>query len=534
MVTTPRPEAGRARPAIGALRWLMAAGAGALEALSHAPVNQPLLQIGALALFFAILWRAADQGLRPIQAAGLGLAFAWPGFTVGLAWLHISMHQYGGMPAPLAALALLLFAAYLAAFTAGVCAITVALGDDRQPWVRVLAVSGLWALGELLRGWLFTGFPWLSTGYAQIDSPLAAVAPWVGVHGVSLVTVLVAAGLGLLTARPRPIDRRLLASVLGCCALVAALVLLAAQLRPEAAPGQTLTISLLQGNVPQDLKFDPVRARRAMEDYIKAIDGRPSDLTVLPETAWTVPWSHTPAEIRGALLARVAATGGAVAIGMPLPVDGVSDAWERGITNGVAVLDGSGTLLARYDKRHLVPFGEFVPWGFRWFVDLMNIPLGEFHRGARHQAPLTLKGERIGFNICYEDLFGHQLAEQVRHGASILVNTTNIGWFGRSHALGQHLAIARMRSLELARPMLRSTNTGVTAAIDHRGRVIERLPDHRSGALIVQVTGQSVITPFARFGLWPITWLAGLLASVPAALLCLNLVRAGRRAGLNR
>jgi apolipoprotein N-acyltransferase len=533
-VTSQRAEVAAERPAIGTARWLASAGAGTLEALSHAPANQPLLQLGALTLFFMILWQAADRGLRPMQAAGLGFAFAWPGFTVGLAWLHISMHQYGGMPAPLAALALLLFAAYLASFTALVCAAAVMLGDHARPWTRMLAISGLWTIGELLRGWLFTGFPWLSTGYAQVDSPLAAVAPWVGVHGVSLIAVILASALGLLAARVRQADRALLTTSMGSGALVAALALVAAQARPEATPGQTLTIRLLQGNVPQDLKFDPVRTRDAMRDYIQAIDGRASDLTVLPETAWTIPWSHTPVEIRSALLARVAATGGAVAIGMPLPVDGVSGSWERGIANGIAVLDASGGLLARYDKRHLVPFGEFVPWGFRWFVDLMNIPLGEFHRGDRHQPPLSLNGERIGFNICYEDLFGNQLAEQVRQGASILVNVTNIGWFGRSHALGQHLAIARMRSIELARPMLRATNTGVTAAIDHRGRIIDRLPDHQPGALLVQVAGQSVLTPFARFGLWPIALLAALVAGLPAALLCHKLVRAGHRKGPTR
>ncbi len=523
-----RSNSGPEPTSIGLARWLLAAGAGALEALSHAPFSHPLLQIAALALFWSVLWRAADLGLRPLHAAGLGLAFAWTGFTVGLSWLHISMHQYGGMPAPLAALALVLFTAYLALFPALACALALRLDDPHRPLSRLLTMAGLWVAAELLRGWLFTGFPWLSTGYAQVDSPLAAVAPWLGVHGVSLLTVLGASSLGLLAARARIANRATWAAVGLTATAIATLTLIAAQSRPAETPGQTLTVRLLQGNVPQDLKFDPVRSRAAMLDYVAAIDDQSSDLTVLPETAWTTLWSQTPSEIRRALLTRLITTGGAVAIGMPLAAAGSPDGWGAGITNGIAVLDARGSLLARYDKRHLVPFGEFIPWGFRWFVELMNIPLGEFHRGPNDQPLLSLRGEWIGFNICYEDLFGHELAGQVRQGAGILINATNIAWFGRSHALPQHLQIARMRSLELARPMLRATNTGVTAAIDHRGRILARLPDHQAGALRVEVTAQSVITPFARFGLWPIFVLALLLAGIPALQRGLTLVRAGR------
>jgi apolipoprotein N-acyltransferase len=215
------------------------------------------------------------------------------------------------------------------------------------------------------------------------------------------------------------------------------------------------------------------------------------------------------------LLKRIEMTGGLIAIGKPI----VENAREPGgrrwsITNGIAVIDSSGQEIARYDKRHLVPFGEFVPRGFRWFVDLMNIPLGEFARGAADQPLLSVNGERVAFNICYEDLFGHELAEQVRQGATVLINATNIGWFGRSHALGQHLQIARMRSIELARPMLRATNTGVTAAIDHRGRITARLPDHERGVLFATVAGQTTLTAFARFGQWPVACLATMLAAI--------------------
>jgi apolipoprotein N-acyltransferase len=505
-------------------RVALAAALGAGVALSFAPLGHALWQLGGLILFFGLLWRAAEHGAGARDGALLGFAFGMGCFTVGVSWLYISMHDYGGMPAPLAAGALLLFCAYLALFHAVVCSIALAVWRSDRPWAAVAGSAGLWTLGELLRGWLFTGFPWLSIGYGQVDGVFASLAPWLGVHGVSLFAVLCASGVGLVLARlPRP-DRKGLASGLACGAIAFGLAIGASGWEPPESDSGSLRVRLVQGNVPQELKFDPQRSRAAMIDYTLAVDASKSDLTVFPETAWTIPWSQTPGEIAQSLLERIAATGGLVAIGKPI-VDR-SDHREQNrwsITNSVAVIAPSegtaaarspGVEVARYDKRHLVPFGEFVPWGFRWFVELMNIPLGEFQRGAPDQPLLAVRQERVAFNICYEDLFGHELAQQVRQGATVLINATNIGWFGRSHALGQHLQIARMRSIELSRPMLRATNTGVTAAIDHRGRVTARLPDHQRGALIATVVGQKTLTPFARLGQWPVTGLAALLAAI--------------------
>ena len=190
----------------------------------------------------------------------------------------------------------------------------------------------------------------------------------------------------------------------------------------------------------------------------------------------------------------------AIAIGMPLAVDTALGT----IANSVLMLRGDKLrdLSARYDKQHLVPFGEFVPFGFQWFVDLMHIPLGSFARGSATQAPLVVAEQRVAFNICYEDVFGEELAWSVRRdggNASVLVNISNIGWFGDSLALPQHLQIARMRAIELARPMLRATNTGVTASIDARGVVRAALPNFSIGVLEDQVVGMVGDTPFARW-----------------------------------
>jgi apolipoprotein N-acyltransferase len=217
---------------------------------------------------------------------------------------------------------------------------------------------------------------------------------------------------------------------------------------------------------------------------------------------------------------------------MPLPTPaGAGDEAHRRppsaqpmtLTNSVllldrAVFDGTGARPARYDKRHLVPFGEFVPWGFRWFVDLMTIPLGDFGRGADIQPPFKVGEQRISFNICYEDVFGEELLPALagEDGATILANVSNIAWFGNSHALPQHLQIARMRTLETARPMIRATNTGVTAAIDFDGKVLAALPTYQLGALSLQVQGRTGLTPYARTGNWPILALSMLILAAAA------------------
>jgi apolipoprotein N-acyltransferase len=288
------------------------------------------------------------------------------------------------------------------------------------------------------------------------------------------------------------------------------------------ASGTPLQVRLIQGNVPQEMKFRPERTLAAMHDYTAGFEAGTASLTILPETAWTVPWERTPEAIAQRLLDHVT-RGHALAIGLPALVPG-SDGGRPHLANSVLMLKPGRTPdprdpTHRYDKQHLVPFGEFVPWGFRWFVDLMHIPLGDFARGGPDQRPFEVGGQRIAFNICYEDLFGEEirLALLGPNGATVLANVSNIAWFGRSHALPQHLGIARMRSLETGRPMLRATNTGTTAAIDAQGRVTAQLTTHVADTLDVSVQGTVGLTPYARLGNLPVIVLS-VLAILAAAL----------------
>lgn len=496
----------------------LAALLGGVHALALSVSGLWWLQILSAAALCLLLFRSAEEQ-RPLgsgagtgQAALLGFTFGFSGFLSGVGWLFISMHRYGDMPALLAALALALFCAYLALFPAIACAVGHRLAGH-YPAAGALGLAGAYTLTEWLRGWLFTGFPWLSPGYAHTDGPFAAIAPWLGVYGVGAIAVLIAALVAQAMHSWR-ISRTV--SPLGCLSLAGALMTLVGLAHIAqwgSLSGQPVRVDLIQGNIAQDLKFDPRRSLAAMQAYISAVEPGRADLVVMPETAWTVPWHQTPPPLAEQLRAKLGEHTLA-AIGMPL----VSGSEPRRISNSMAVLNHAGDLVARYDKRHLVPFGEFIPTGFAWFVAMMKIPLGEFHRGADAQPLLVLKGHRIAFNICYEDLFARELAAQVRSGANILINTSNIAWFGDSHALPQHLEISRMRALELARPMLRATNTGVTAVIDHQGTVRARLATHEVGTLSATVTPVAGLTPYARFGDGPAV-LLGLLLCAGAGLL---------------
>jgi apolipoprotein N-acyltransferase len=290
-----------------------------------------------------------------------------------------------------------------------------------------------------------------------------------------------------------------------------------------AAPAQTpgpqprLSVALLQGNIPQDEKFQggtgiPV----ALDWYGRQLQGNTASLVVAPETAIPMLPQQLPEAYLEALRARFAQGQQAALIGIPL------GSFQEGYTNSVVGLKPEADVY-RYDKHHLVPFGEFIPPLFKWFTEMMNIPLGDFNRGPIGQPSFEWQGQRLAPNICYEDLFGEELGAQFANAATaptILVNVSNIAWFGNTVAIDQHLQISRMRALEFERPMIRATNTGATVIIDHRGRVTHSLQRHTRGVLAGEVEGRSAITAYAwwvsRLGLWPL-WLLPLAIVVFAA-----------------
>src|SRR5260364_67101 len=284
---------------------------------------------------------------------------------------------------------------------------------------------------------------------------------------------------------------------------------LASNIRWTTPAHPPLTVRLLQGNIEQSLKFERAGIHAALTQYIKLITARPADLIVTPETALPIRVHDIPDALARALRDFSDPTGSAIllgAVGVTRAADGAA-----GLTNSVFGLTPHARRLYQYDKAHLVPLGEFIPWGFRWFVQQMQIPLGDFMRGPAVQAPFTVHPQRLAPSICYEDVFGEEIARTLREApAGILLNATNSAWFGKALVLDQHLQIARMRALETGRPVLRATNTGITAVIGADGRVVRRLPAFTVGALEARVQGVAGLTPYIRSGNRPalcVSWM---------------------------
>lgn len=522
----------RAAAPAGWLGWVLLVLAGAAQALSLAwpwargqsdgwlslagGYGRPLwwLQIVSLAVLAWLLQTAQ----RPAQAAGRAMVFATAWLVATFWWLFISMHVYGGLPAPLAVLAVLALAAFLGSYYA-LAAWAWHRLRPAGPAAAALVFAAAWTLAEMARGWLWTGFPWGSGGYAHVEGPLSVLPRWIGVYGTGAVAAWLACALAALCAGGGRVRRpgRLVAAVAALCLAWAGLWWLRDAAIDDAGAGRpALDVALLQGNIPQDEKFEAGSGiPLALGWYGRALLQTPARLVVAPETAIPLLPQQLPEDYLALVSAPYAKGGGvhAALVGIPLGSD------EQGYTNSVVGWKPGQVQDYQYDKHHLVPFGEFIPPLFRWFTEMMNIPLGDFNRGALGQPSMAWAGERLAPNICYEDLFGEELGAHFGDAATaptVLVNFSNIGWFGDSVAIDQHLAISRMRALEFERPMLRATNTGATVAIDHRGAVTHALAPYERAVLQASVQGREALTPFARW-----VHAAGLVPLVGACLMVL-------------
>ena len=517
--------------------------------LGVAGVSSGFLQCASLGVLAALLLSRANQEVHAWrQGALLSALFACSAMVATWGWLYVSMHRYGGLPPWLSALAVLLLAAALSLYFAAAGAVWVALfrrwmlsahlNDGRlnerrsampefkRALAGLLLFAALWTLAELCRGQLFTGFPWGAGGYAHLESSLAGYAPWIGVYGIGFIAACLAMGVpllvsGLMAGRTRA-WQMLSVGVL----MVAVLVPLGLQ---QAAPEFTqaagkLKVRLLQGNIPQDEKFIPGQGvQQALSWYAEQLLANSEPLVVTPETAIPVlPQQLSPAYWQVLkdkyappnATAQLPATPQAALVGIPMGGPGV------GYSNSVLTL-GPADLNYRYDKHHLVPFGEYVPPFFQWFVRLMNMPLGDFAQDRPPSSVLKWQGQRLLPQICYEDLFGEEVARyfaKPEDAPTVLVNMSNLAWFGDTTALAQHVAISRMRALEFQRPIIRATNTGLTGWVDAQGTVRESLPPFTRGALVIEFEGRSGLTPYAqwtsRWGLAPLWWLCAAIVLV--------------------
>lgn len=474
---------------------LLAAIAGALGVLGFAPFGFFPLTIVVLAALTLLWQRAASAS----HAAWIGFVFGLGYFVAGVSWVYVSLHDFGAMVAPLAAVLTLAFAAILAAYPAIIGYVYYKLGA-RSLTATIVVLPALWVLADWIRGWLFTGFPWLALGYSQVPaSPLAGYLPIVGVYGATYLvaltaTLFVATLVATGTQRWWP--------------LLSIVVLWFAglglqQVAWTTPAGPSVSVSLLQGNIAQDMKWRPDLVTPTLETYQKLATDSRARLIVMPETALPLFYHEVPPDYLAQLAAHSRSNGGDVLIGMPEFTQ--SEYYNSVLSFGMAPTQ-------TYRKSHLVPFGEYVPLKllFGWFFDVVQIPLLDFGRGGADQKPLDVAGQRVAVDICYEDVFGAEIIRQLPQ-ATVLVNVSNVAWFGRSVAPRQHLQISQARALETGRYMLRATNTGMTAIVDERGRVVKEAPEFAQAVVNGEVQGFSGATPFVRWGNLPVIVLSSLL-----------------------
>lgn len=475
---------------------------GAVCIFGFAPFFVWWLPVVAYSAWFWLLSRFAP----PHQALILGACFGFAYFASGVGWLYISLNHYGGVPPVFAVLAVALFAAYLAMFPSMAAWFVARLMLPR--WVLLLALPAACGLSEWLRGWLFSGFPWLALGYSQIPTGfLSGYVPLVGIYGVGYLLLSSAAALVLLFESTLAKRLRL---------VVAASLLFvwfggyALQRVTWTQPvGERVSVALLQGNIAQDQKWQEEALQSTFARYRELILKSSQRLVVLPETALPVFMHDIPPGFLAELRAHALRNGSDILLGVPsLTDDG------RQYYNSVTSLGVSPAQL--YRKIHLVPFGEFIPFKsvLGGMYQSLNIPLTDFASGGPGQGVMHVAGQRLLVNICYEDVFGEELLSRVKD-ATLLLNVTNDAWYDRSPAAHQHLQIAQARSAETGRYMLRATNTGMTAVIDQRGQLQHVAPWFRALALNGSAQGYQGETPYVRFGNWPtVSWMLMLLGCV--------------------
>jgi len=454
---------------------------GAATVFAFAPFELHPLAFFTFALLVH-LWMDAP----PRRCAWLGFWFGLGLFGTGVSWVYVSLHQFGGMPAPLAAFATLGFCAFLALFPAAAGWLQARVPAPEAARAGLL-IPAAWVLFEWVLVWIFTGFPWLAVGYTAAGWPLQGYAPLGGVYALSFITVSVAGMLWLLVRR-RPAFLVPILLVLG----VGEALRHASWTAPAGEPVQA---ALLQGNIEQEMKFRPERTAGILETQARLAEGTTARLIVFPETALPRFFHQVDPAYLARLDAAAKRNDGDLLLGVPYL------AGRDAYFNSVLTLGASPRQI--YHKVHLVPFGEFIPPGFGWVLRWLSIPLSDFSRGAPDQPPLTVAGQRVAVNVCYEDVFGDEIARRAPE-STLLVNMSNVAWFGDSLAPAQHLQIARLRAIETGRMHLTATNTGITAAIDRDGRVLKRLAQFTEGRLEIAAQGYSGATPYVRLRDWPV------------------------------
>ncbi len=483
-------------------RMLFLALAGACLPLSLAPFDWWWLGVLVMAALVAGLDRSSAK-----HSFFLGWIFGSASFLTGVSWVYIAIHDFGATPAYLALPMTAIFCIFLGIVPALFCyAYSRWVRDGRGG--RILGFAAMWVLCEWLRGWIFTGFPWLYLGYSQLNTPLSGWSPVVGVYGLSFWVALSGAALAQFLIAPNKTKLSSAAPLLACALLFGQGYLLKQTEWTQAKDVAPLRIGAVQSNISQEKKWAYTQYWATLELYDQASEKlwADADLVIWPEAAIPALY-HNAQSFFDYIAERAAANDSALITGVPTRFD------ENMYNSAMVISGGEGI----YHKQRLVPFGEYVPLGqyIHGLLKIFDLPLSSFSRGGAEQSHLAVKGWELAPSICYEIAYPDLIAQSAR-GSDVLFTISNDAWFGHSIGPDQHMQMAQMRALENGRELIRVTSTGITALVDHQGNIRSRVPSFTETALRGEVHAREGSTPFTRYG------------STPIILLCFALILAAR------
>ena len=456
-------------------------------------------------LLSLVWWRLSSEVyLSRMKFFTLGMTFGLGYFVAGLWWLYISLHDVGGMNTLLSCMAVFLLSAYMALYFSIAC---LSIRLFKTSYVTGLFLASGWVVSEYLRGKLFTGFPWMGFAEAQMNGPFAPIAPFFGGLACTFFVIWTSWEIA-------QIKRCWLFSTIGIVSVIAVSQL--AGLITFTKPfGEPISVRLIQGNFEQSLKLNPLAISQQIDFYANEIKKEAANLIIIPETAFPWPQDNLPPELFNYLQDFANKSTSNILLGL---IGEVKNNSEIQYTNrAVGLLPNAAPY--QYDKVHLVPFGEFIPLGFQWFVKAFHVPMSDFASGGFEQAPFNVAPKDqtpilAAITICYEDVFGGELASRIRNNTqptNLLINITNLAWFGKSQAPAQQLRLSQLRSLETGLPALRATNTGITAVLGADGKVLQILPEFTQATLSTQVQAYSGKTLYVNWGDVPILSISCLL-----------------------
>ena len=475
---------------------------GALLAIATELPYGGWIQIPILAL---VWWHLDLNHSRNIQSHFVaGLVFGIGYFVIGLWWLYISLHDVGGMHPLLSCAAVLLLSAYMALYFS---IATLAIPLFKKTRVTGLLLGASWVVMEFLRGYIFTGFPWMGLAESQINGPFAPIAPLFGGLACTFLVIWISWELTQLKKRTA-----FSVAVIICVIGIVQMTGFMSFTKPF---GEPISVRLIQGNFEQTLKFNPQAIGQQIDFYTSEIKKESADLIIIPETAFPWPQNNLPAGLLNNLQDFSNASSSNILLGLIGEVSSINGMQYSNRASGLS----PNVPAYQYDKAHLVPFGEFIPPGFHWFIKAFNVPLSDFARGSLEQEPFSIVRKnqasvRAAMTICYEDVFGGELAARIQHSkepVNLLINMTNLAWFGQSQAPTQQLRLSQLRSLETGLPALRATNTGITSVLGPDGKLLQSLPEFTQASLSTQVQAYAGKTPYVIWGNFPILSISCLL-----------------------